>query len=112
MPFTQKGGMSGATKIAIDEIKSKYITTTEDILLPIVVRGTATDGLNGFIEDTTKTWQEDQFVGKEIKLEIDDIIYRTHNFQYNKYDIFSPIEPNWSDTFFGDVAKHTTVITS
>jgi hypothetical protein len=67
MPIS--GGGNTSSKV------TKDINSIQDTLQTIVIRGTATDGLNGFLEDTTKAWQVDQFAGKTIRLEIDNIIY-------------------------------------
>jgi hypothetical protein len=60
----------------------------------VIIRGTATDGLNGFLEDTTKTWIEDAFIGKTIKITIGETDYYpviTTNTANKVY--FNPIQP-------------------
>jgi hypothetical protein len=46
-----------------------------DALNLIVIRGIATDGLNGFLEDTTKNWTPDFLAGKTLKVTIENIDY-------------------------------------
>jgi hypothetical protein len=55
--------------------QQENLLTHEDILQTIVHRGVATSGANGYIEDTTKTWQVDQFVGKTIRVYVDGTYY-------------------------------------
>lgn len=86
----------------IDGIENSFneeLNSLYNILLTDIIRGTATDGMNGFLEDITKTWSENEFVGKELMLEIVDVIYPvtiTSNTATKLY--FDPIMPPTSAT--------------
>jgi hypothetical protein len=51
------------------------VSSLSDVLDLVIIRGAATDGLNGFLEDTNKTWIPDAYIGKTIKITIGETDY-------------------------------------
>jgi hypothetical protein len=70
------------------------LNSINDILQTNVIRGTATDGMNGFLEDTTKEWTENEHSGRTIQIEINDTyFYPTITSNTSNKVYFNPIQP-------------------